>query len=80
LEERPPPQLESAWATAQPRLASLVPNARLVVATESGHFIQLDEPDLVIDAIRDAVDAVRAPGTPVQLPRKRCGLGNYGSA
>jgi pimeloyl-ACP methyl ester carboxylesterase len=62
-------QLESDWATAQRRLAALVPNAHFVVATQSGHYIQLDEPELVIDAIRDIVDAVRALGTPVQLPR-----------
>jgi pimeloyl-ACP methyl ester carboxylesterase len=66
-------RLEPAWAAAQARLAALVPDARYVLAAESGHFIQLDQPELVIDAIRDVVAAVRAPGswsgTPVQLPR-----------
>jgi pimeloyl-ACP methyl ester carboxylesterase len=66
-------QLESSWAAAQARLAALVPTARYVLASESGHYIQLDQPELVIDAIRDVVDAVRAPGSwsgsPVQLPR-----------
>jgi hypothetical protein len=31
-----------------------------VVATESGHDIQHDQPELVLDAIRDVVLAVRA--------------------
>jgi pimeloyl-ACP methyl ester carboxylesterase len=66
-------QLEPAWAAAQARLAALVPDARYVLAAESGHYIQLDQPELVIDAIRDVVAAVREsgsrPGTPVQLPR-----------
>ena len=36
----------------------------LVVATESGHNIQDEQPELVLDAIRDVVLAVRA-GDPV---------------
>jgi hypothetical protein len=31
-----------------------------VIATESGHIIQDDQPELVLDAIRDVVRAVRA--------------------
>lgn len=55
--------LEGLWTRLQDRLAALVPNARLVVARDSGHYIQLDQPDLVIDAIRQVVEAVRHPGT-----------------
>ena len=55
--------LERAWAAGQAELAALAPDARRVVATESGHGIQLDQPDLVIDAIRQVVDAVRDPRT-----------------
>jgi pimeloyl-ACP methyl ester carboxylesterase len=44
-------------------LASLVPEARLVVADESGPAIQLEQPDLVIEAIRQVVVAVRDPET-----------------
>ena len=39
---------ERAWAAGQAELAALVPGARHVVATESGHAIQLDQPELVI--------------------------------
>jgi len=45
------------------QLASLVPEARLVVADESVHAIQLELPDLVIEAIRRVVVAVRDPET-----------------
>jgi pimeloyl-ACP methyl ester carboxylesterase len=66
-------QLEPAWAAAQARLAALVPDAQYVLATESGHYIQLDQPELVIDAIRDVVAAVRTQdgwaGSPIQLRR-----------
>jgi pimeloyl-ACP methyl ester carboxylesterase len=44
-------------------LASSVPGGRLVVAEESGHYIHLEQPDLVIDVIRQVVDAVRDPAT-----------------
>ena len=41
-------------------LAQLVPGGRLVVATESGHDIQHEQPELVLDAVHDVVQAVRA--------------------
>jgi pimeloyl-ACP methyl ester carboxylesterase len=37
-----------------------VPGGRLVVATGSGHDIQHEQPELVLDALRDVVLAVRA--------------------
>ena len=40
-------------------LASLSRNSKLLVAEKSGHHIQLDEPDIVTDAVRLVVDAVR---------------------
>jgi len=43
----------------QSELAALSSNGKHVIAEQSGHFIQLDQPDLVIDAIRDMVDAIR---------------------
>ncbi|MGB3328549.1 MAG: alpha/beta hydrolase, partial [Thermomicrobiales bacterium] len=59
----PAAALEAVWLPLQERLAALVPDARLIVAEESGHFIQLQQPGLVTDAIRAVVDAVRTPGT-----------------
>ena len=40
-------------------LTSLSRNSRLIVAGKSGHHIQLDEPQVVTDAVRLAVDAAR---------------------
>jgi pimeloyl-ACP methyl ester carboxylesterase len=53
--------LEHAWQTAQDRLATLVPGALHVPATKSSHYVQLQQPDLVIDAIQKVVDEVRSP-------------------
>jgi pimeloyl-ACP methyl ester carboxylesterase len=50
---------EPFWQRLQRELARLVPGARLVVATNSGHDIQHDQPELVLDAICDVVLAVR---------------------
>jgi pimeloyl-ACP methyl ester carboxylesterase len=49
-------------------LAQLVPNGRQVIAERSGHYVHRSEPDLVVDAVHDVVDAVRDPeawATPV---------------
>jgi pimeloyl-ACP methyl ester carboxylesterase len=48
-----------AQKTAQERLAQLVPNAKHITNTNSGHEIHKERPQLVIDAVREVVDAVR---------------------
>lgn len=66
-EEFPVAELEAIWTSGQQQLAALVPGTPLIVASESSHYVQLDQPDLVITAIRDVVEAVRDPtnwGTP----------------
>jgi len=40
-----------------------VPGARHVIAAESSHYIQLEQPALVIEAIRQVVEGVRHPNT-----------------
>jgi pimeloyl-ACP methyl ester carboxylesterase len=50
-------------AEHQRALATLVPGARFVVATESGHYIQVQQPDLVIEAVHQVVAAVREPSS-----------------
>jgi pimeloyl-ACP methyl ester carboxylesterase len=42
----------------QKDLASLVPDGRLIVAEQSGHYIHQAQPDLVLNAIREVVDSV----------------------
>jgi hypothetical protein len=51
------------WTELQEDLAGLVPGSRHVVAEQSGHYIHQGQPDLVVEAIRDVVTAVRDPGT-----------------
>lgn len=66
-----PELYERAWAKEQDDLATLVPGAHHVIATRSAHYIQLQQPELVIAAIRQVVDAVRNPGswaTPAASP------------
>jgi pimeloyl-ACP methyl ester carboxylesterase len=54
---------ERVWQELQQQLAQLVPNAKHLVVRDSGHIIQEERPDVVIDAIRRVVEAVRDPGT-----------------
>ena len=56
-------ELEAIPAGEFEDLATLVPQARFFVATESGHDIHQDQPELVIEAIRQVVEGVRNPDT-----------------
>ena len=49
--------VERHWGAGQQRLAALSTNSRLVVAKNSNHMIQDDEPAVVVDAIRRAYAA-----------------------
>jgi pimeloyl-ACP methyl ester carboxylesterase len=53
----------SAHRASLAQLAALVPDARQVIASESEHYIQLQQPELVIEAIRQVVEGVRQPAT-----------------
>lgn len=48
------------WQEMQAELLSLSSNSRQVVATESEHSIHLQQPELVIDAIRDILEALES--------------------
>jgi pimeloyl-ACP methyl ester carboxylesterase len=61
-------QFEKLWAEGQERLKNLSSNSEIVVATKSGHMVNLDQPELVIDAARRVVTSVRA-GVPVSQVR-----------
>jgi pimeloyl-ACP methyl ester carboxylesterase len=58
-----PPDLvkptNDAWEQMQEELAHLSTKGTQTIARNSGHYIQLDRPDLVIDAIRKIVDEAR---------------------
>ncbi len=48
------------WDELMNQSARLSTRGRRVIANHSGHFIQLDRPDVVVNAIRDIVSEVRA--------------------
>jgi pimeloyl-ACP methyl ester carboxylesterase len=52
--------VDAAQKKAQERLAKLVPNEKHITNTNSGHEIHKEQPQLVIDAIREVVEAVRS--------------------
>ena len=43
----------------QRRLVALSPQGRQIIAKNSGHFVQFDEPEVVLQAIKDMLSAVR---------------------
>ena len=54
---------ERLWRKLQDELAGLVRNSKHVIAKKSGHDIQHEQPQLVVTAIRDVVQAVHDPDT-----------------
>ncbi|MBO9539945.1 alpha/beta hydrolase [bacterium] len=51
-----PKQALEARAEHQRQLASISPRGKQVVAAKSGHFPQLSEPEVVVQAVRDAIE------------------------
>ena len=45
-------------------MVALSPDGTHIIAEGSGHGIQIDRPDLVVDAIRQAVESARNEGNP----------------
>jgi pimeloyl-ACP methyl ester carboxylesterase len=58
-----------AWQQMQEELAHLSSKGKQVIAKNSGHYIQLDRPDLVIKAVRSVVDQARE-AQPVPQPKR----------
>lgn len=56
-------ELEGYLTGANEQLATLAPDARYWVGETSGHYVQQDQPELVIEAIRQVVTGVREPDT-----------------
>ena len=59
--------IDTVWQASQDELAALAPGARHVIASKSGHYILLEQPALVIEAIRQVVEGVRNPDTGYDL-------------
>ena len=58
-----PPELakptNEAWERMQVELAHLSTRGTQVIAKNSAHYIQMDRPDVVVDAVRDIVEQAR---------------------
>ena len=54
-----PEAMEAVWQGLQADLARLSPTARQIVAPTSGHYILLEQPEVVIEAIRSVVMEAR---------------------
>jgi len=52
-------QLDEAHTRTQAALTQGSQNSEQIIAEDSGHYIHFEQPDLVIDAIRQVVDAAR---------------------
>jgi pimeloyl-ACP methyl ester carboxylesterase len=52
--------VDAVHFAAQQQMARLSRRGKHLVATRSGHWIQLDQPELVVEAIRQVVEQVRA--------------------
>jgi pimeloyl-ACP methyl ester carboxylesterase len=53
-------QVEQTWQIMQAELAAMSSNSRQITAKQSSHYIQLQQPDLVIDAIQQLMHATQA--------------------
>ena len=51
---------DAAQKQAQEKLAELVPDAKHITNTNSGHEIHKEQPQLVVDAIGEVVETVRS--------------------
>jgi pimeloyl-ACP methyl ester carboxylesterase len=58
------PSLQTLWAELQRRMTMSFPHGRQVIAQQSGHYIQFDQPELVVAAIRELVVGARTSQPP----------------
>lgn len=56
-------QIDELHSESQVDLTRRSQNAKQVIVKDSGHYIQVEQPDLVIDAIRQVVEAARNGGS-----------------
>ena len=49
------PELEALWQRVQAQTAALLPKGRLQIVQGAGHFIQNDRPQIVIEAVLEAM-------------------------
>jgi pimeloyl-ACP methyl ester carboxylesterase len=47
------------WAELQAKMVKTFPHAKQVLADQSGHYVQYDQPELIVQAIRELTDGAR---------------------
>lgn len=52
-------KFRAMFTELQKEFATRVPNAKQIIATKSGHYIQEQEPELVVQAVKEIVEAYR---------------------
>jgi pimeloyl-ACP methyl ester carboxylesterase len=57
------PEAKQLWLRLHNEWLKQLPNAKHIITDKSGHYIQVEEPGLVIDAIQQIVDSVKANHT-----------------
>jgi pimeloyl-ACP methyl ester carboxylesterase len=55
LHRRDAAHLDSAWVGGQQRWADLSSQGRVQIVDQAGHFIQNDQPQAVVDAVREVL-------------------------
>jgi hypothetical protein len=53
-------EIEQAWRQMQTELAALSSNSQRIIAYNSGHLINRDEPVVIVAAIQQVVTTIRA--------------------
>jgi len=62
--------VNDAWEKMQEELVHLSTRGTQIVAKNSSHYIQVDRPDLVINAVRDVVAQSRKTEVPATTPSR----------
>jgi pimeloyl-ACP methyl ester carboxylesterase len=52
------PEAKQLWLSLHNEWLRTIPNAKHVITDKSGHYIQVDEPELVTDAIRQIISSI----------------------
>ena len=53
-------QVDEAWKKMQPELLKLSSNSKEIVAENSGHFVGIDQPEVMIKTISELIEQVRS--------------------
>ncbi|HEY9694085.1 MAG TPA: alpha/beta hydrolase [Oculatellaceae cyanobacterium] len=53
-------QVDEAWTKMQPELLKLSSNSKQIIAANSGHFVWIDEPEVMIKAINELIEQIRS--------------------